>query len=546
MKEFICLNENFSFNSNVIDFVDNKHLYLVANNNQARAYIIAPEIDFYLKNSKNNLEKIEKLYEARALAYDYSKEIKKSTQIKKELFLNFEDDELKLFLENKGYKCINVPSNAEFYGFIGELNAIFDGEIKNASLALCKNESKINAVKNITNLSKEEILEFLNNNTGYYEYNSKIIFDANSCQLQDRRTSHCGWCAEICPTLAIVKDENKLLINDIDCVSCAKCVNICPTNALSLAAFNKESFWQISKLYENEQILVLDDFSVDADISGFLPFVMNVNLLDELKLLHLVNTSNKTVFVYSKNPSELLIEKISLINQIANNIENKDFICLITDLNTLQQVNINEFTSTNIKQSNFILNKRELFSLKILDMIKENDYGTIKAKNYALININQKSCTLCASCAGACNVSAIKADTKTNSIIFNASLCTSCGYCVQSCPEEDTIFMQNDIMKLNKSFFTYQQLAQDELFACLECKKEFATKKSIEKIASILALQFSSDYLKEYSLYCCADCKAKIMMLKHASFVDDSVKYEDGIKQRLKNFKESKNAIKQS
>lgn len=544
MKEFICLNENFSFNSNVIDFVDNKHLYLVANNNLANAYIIAPEIDFYIKNSKNNLEKIEKLYEARALAYDYSKEIKKNTQIKKELFLNFEDNELKLFLENNGFKCINVPSNTEFYGFIGELNAVFDNNFKSASLALCKNDSNLKAVKNVKDLSKEEILDFLNQHTGYYEYDSKIIFNANSCQLQDRRSLHCGWCAQVCPTLAIVKNENRLLINDIDCISCAKCINICPTNALILTDFNNESFWQISKLYENEQILVLDDFSINADISGFLPFVMNVNLLDELKLLHLVNISNKSVVVYSKKASKLLIEKISLINQIANKIENKDFVYLINDLSTLQNLNIYNFTSTNIKQSNFVLNKRELFSLKLLDMIKENDYGKINAKNYANISINQQNCTLCASCAGACNVDAIKADVKTNSIIFNASLCTACGYCIKSCPEENTIFMQNDIFYLNKNFLTYQTLAQDELFACLECKKEFATKKSIEKIASILALQFSSDYLKEYSLYCCAECKAKIMMLKHAYLLDNSIKYEDGIKQRLKDFKEGKNANK--
>ena len=61
-------------------------------------------------------------------------------------------------------------------------------------------------------------------------------------------------------------------------------------------------------------------------------------------------------------------------------------------------------------------------------------------------------------------------------------------------------------------WFKENILAKDDLFACVECGKEFATVKSVEKIASMMAPLFSSDPVKERSLYCCADCKPKIMM----------------------------------
>jgi DNA-directed RNA polymerase subunit RPC12/RpoP len=58
-------------------------------------------------------------------------------------------------------------------------------------------------------------------------------------------------------------------------------------------------------------------------------------------------------------------------------------------------------------------------------------------------------------------------------------------------------------------------MAKDELFACSECGKEFATKKSIEKIAAIMTPLFGADDVKIKTLYCCSDCKPKVMFKAH-------------------------------
>ena len=57
-------------------------------------------------------------------------------------------------------------------------------------------------------------------------------------------------------------------------------------------------------------------------------------------------------------------------------------------------------------------------------------------------------------------------------------------------------------------------LAKDELFKCIECGKEFATTKAVTKIADMMGAHFSSEPEKMKTLFCCGDCKAKIMIKK--------------------------------
>jgi len=49
------------------------------------------------------------------------------------------------------------------------------------------------------------------------------------------------------------------------------------------------------------------------------------------------------------------------------------------------------------------------------------------------------------------------------------------------------------------------------LVKCVECGVEFATKKSVEKIANMMIPKFGNDKSKIRALYCCADCKPKVM-----------------------------------
>lgn len=161
-------------------------------------------------------------------------------------------------------------------------------------------------------------------------------------------------------------------------------------------------------------------------------------------------------------------------------------------------------------------NKRENFAIRLAHIVQNETLGTVQTGehiDYGVVKVNEDNCTLCLSCVGACNVNALMADAKDNTLRINPSLCTACGYCEISCPEKECMSIEHNVIKLEPSWFTYNILAQDELFACIECGKEFATKKAVEKVAQMMAPIFSQmSKTKERTLYCCEDCKAKLMI----------------------------------
>lgn len=173
-----------------------------------------------------------------------------------------------------------------------------------------------------------------------------------------------------------------------------------------------------------------------------------------------------------------------------------------------------------IDNSNFSYNqedqrKRETFAVRLSALVGQEDLGVVKTGehlHYGKVNINEDKCTLCLACVGACNVDALKAYPEDNTLRLNPSICTACGYCELSCPEKDCLTVQQDIIELNPKWFLERVVAKDELFACVECGKEFATKKSIEKIANMMGPIFANNPAKQRTLYCCENCKPKVML----------------------------------
>jgi Pyruvate/2-oxoacid:ferredoxin oxidoreductase delta subunit len=160
------------------------------------------------------------------------------------------------------------------------------------------------------------------------------------------------------------------------------------------------------------------------------------------------------------------------------------------------------------------LRKREIFSARLAWAVGEGDYGTIASGEhvrYGHITVNEAACTLCLSCVGACNVRALTAHPEDNSLRFDASICTACGYCEATCPEKECLTLVRGEIGLKKAWFGQKIMAKDTLFECQRCGKPFATSKAVNRIAAVMTPLFAGDETKLKSLYCCADCKPKIM-----------------------------------
>lgn len=552
MKEFAFLNENFDdliLNDNIeILNQTSQNSYIVANSKKLKAEIYAPEIDFYIKNTDENALEISKnvslIYEIKAQIFDSGKDLDFQKDVGKNIVYisqNFSENLCKI-LEENGFKILKFNPNEilEIYGEIGDLSVIckVNGEEVELQSDFVIGE---NLSQNFTRQSgcyeffnEAEILEILNSKSPKYRYKSVITYEEKTCQYANRRSEHCAACAEVCPTTAILKndDERKLEISQIDCINCGNCVSVCPSGSLEMAKIPQNSFAKISEFFKNKfAILLPENFNFSASVklpqkSLILAFA-NLNFLSFNYLLTLLQESGSQVLIFNDKISQGFSENVEIINEIYERKYAKKGVFVAKNLDEFEKFALKlekiENSQNIINEQN--LSKRESFSKRLSWLVADENLGVINSGEkirFGEISINEKNCTLCLSCVGACNTSALFADANENAIKYNASLCTTCGYCVASCAESETLSLNLSGISLQKSFFEYKILAKDELFKCIECGKEFATKKAVMRVSTLLRENFKNDPYKLKTLFCCADCKAKLM-------IELSIKEQNGL-----------------
>jgi MinD superfamily P-loop ATPase len=550
MQEFIYYNasgldfpisEQIFVTSN-IEETKNKD-FLISNSKEVDCELTAQEIDFYIKNSQdslsNKIKNVSKLYEIAATKYDFAQDISYSQEVSNEvLLITSNEEDTDLFISKAKTEDIELFSIKEeilksISGHIGNLQVIVDDEGEDVTLNVSQivwfdaKQMGLNQSGTFDpNLSSiEEVIQTLKQNISSYSYKKFTTYDQNICQYHGRREEICSKCEEVCPTVAITKDDKTktLGFSQIDCHGCGGCISVCPSGAIDYAPTNKESLFEMSKFYKETHPLIIPEkmnmLSLDIPLKeGVLPFaVEGEKFLHEASLLTLLQISGSQVIFYSDFISKGTGDVIRILNDIYQKKYGKDAVLVAMDIEELElalkEVSFVEDSYFNFNQDT--LKKREIFSHRLQKLVGNDNLGVVTTGehvHYGKVEVKEVNCTLCLVCVGACNVGALIADAKDNTLRLNPSLCTSCGYCEVSCPEKDCLTIKRDIIELEPSWFKDSVLAQDTLFACVECGKEFATSKSIGKIAAMMAPIFSSDPVKERSLYCCADCKPKIMM----------------------------------
>jgi ferredoxin len=523
----------------------NEMEYIVSNDPQAKAVIYAPEINFYLKRSLDPISRkistISKLYAIRAVGFDYAQDIDYAQEVGRKLLLVTDDEKnaaLKDALIQEGYTLIVLSPSMilDVNGHIGALNVVlkkegelFDVECDqilwwNAPQFATKQSGTYDPVV----LGEKGALAKLRANTGEYRYKNYVSYDSSICQYHERRVEVCGKCAEVCPTVAILKeDETKhLVFSHIDCHGCGGCVSVCPSGALDYTQMPRIAFSHVSAYYKGAIPLIIPH-KMDLDVidiplrENVLPLMIEgEKYLHEAHLMNLLQTSGNPIIFYTDFISKGTGDVIRMMNEIFERKYGKKAIYICEDAQELQTVfqTLQSLPECIYGINEEGLRKREIFSARLAHLVGDEDLGVVKAGehvHYGDLVINEDKCTLCLSCVGACNVRALTAHPEDNSLRFNASICTNCGYCEVTCPEKGCLSVVKDEIRLNPTWFSQRIMAHDELFACSECGKEFATKKSVEKIAALMTPIFGSDSVKIKTLYCCADCKPKVMFKAH-------------------------------
>lgn len=515
---------------------------LVSNVKTSKAFIYAPEINFYIQNSKDSINdqiyKVKKLYDIRACASDFAEDVDFEQAVGKKLITvsSLEEEDFISETQKEGFETMLFSPEmiTSISGHIGDLHVNFctkegeDLEIICDQLVWSNMPEQYTqkvGMYDLAKLGKEKTLKTLHENVGSYSYKSFFAYDSQTCQYHERREEICGLCADVCPTGAIVKiDEKKhLQFSHIDCVACGKCISVCPSGSLDLVAMPLDAFSAMMEYFTNSTILLLPK-KVDLESlhvklpKGVLPLVIeSKETLSEAHFMTFLQTTGNPVYFFSKSLHGASLEVVNLINDIFQRKYNKQAIFTCKDEKELESAFNDAQTLSECKygiHQNGML-KREIFSARLAHLVGDENLGKIttdKFVHYGNLNIDQDKCTLCFSCIGACNVKALTARPEDNSLRLNPSLCTSCGYCIASCPELGCIKVIENELSLKPSFFTQNTMAQDELFKCTQCGTEFATLKSIQKIASIMAPHFKDNPKKLAALYCCPACKPKVML----------------------------------
>lgn len=550
MQEYIYYNKNgldFPLSEKIqvatsLDDIKEKS-FLISNSKDVDSEFIASEIDFYIKNSQDDLSKkiqnVLKLYEINATRFDFAQDISHSVDVSKEvLLITKTQEEYDLFtsqLSKDDFELFRIDETIlkTISGEIGNFEVVVKDSHKDITLRVSQIvwfDAKPSPKERIgvfdPNLSSiNEVVKILKDNINSFSYRKFTTYDKTICQYDGRREVICSKCEEVCPTVAITKDDTTktLTFSQVDCHGCGGCISVCPSGALDYTPTNKESLYEISKFYKETHPLIipskmsLDNLNIDLK-ENILPFAIDgEKFLHEGTLLTLLQISGSQLIFYSDFLSKGTKDAIRILNDIYQKRYQKDAVLIAMNEDelslALKQISFVENSYFNFNQDGF--KKREVFSHRLQKIVGNDDLGVVKTGehiHYAKVEVNQDTCTLCLVCVGACNVGALVADASDNTLRINPSICTACGYCEISCPETNCLTIKQDIIELKPTWFKESVLAQDKLFACVECGVEFATTKAIEKIASKMATIFASDPVKVRSLYCCANCKPKIMM----------------------------------
>lgn len=179
-------------------------------------------------------------------------------------------------------------------------------------------------------------VEKMRANTGTYRYKNFINYDSSICQYHERREEVCGKCAEVCPTVAILKeDETKhLVFSHIDCHGCGGCISVCPSGALDYTQMPRRAFSYMSEYYEGTIPLIipqkmdLDSITIPLEENVLPMMIEGEKYLHEAHMLNLLQTCGNPIVFYTDFISKGTGDVIRIINEIFERKYAKSNFCL--------------------------------------------------------------------------------------------------------------------------------------------------------------------------------------------------------------------------
>ncbi len=341
-----------------------------------------------------------------------------------------------------------------------------------------------------------------------------LLLNDAICDASGKDGNVCTACTSSCESSAIFFDtvSKHISISFAHCSDCQKCVSVCPSGALEDSAYNKDAIVAALEACDGANVLI----ATESELATYTATIPSNTVIFCVSNHAFLNEMYLSLFAFKTGGAVYFVSKDALPVHLQQNIQNtneifktfgKQAILFLSDIQDAKK----SFEPIEKRFENSSLRVALSEGFKSL-----GDFGGtnfVGSKVFSSLKVDS-SCTLCMGCAYVCKSGAFYADESQKALTLNESLCTGCGYCESICPEK-SIAISQGVFKSEKSYFEFGVVAKDEIFCCVECGKPFATSKAIGKVAAAMSALFL-DEDKKRTLYCCADCKPKIMLKEFA------------------------------
>lgn len=347
---------------------------------------------------------------------------------------------------------------------------------------------------------------------GLYPYQVDEIVSVNKdfCQYNQKLGKGCQLCFDSC-THGAISLAGGINIDPLACEECGDCVAVCPTGTLQYERFKDSSlvtyFQDIEALQKDKIVVGSDDDlhefwwknSAKNFSDAFFIAFEKPEFLSLTSLLFFYAQGNRNIIIIkSDDDGHILSRNIKLANTILQATFSVTEPIILVDTAKLDSLITDETVEGEVLPKLPIIeftNRRELQSDVLAHLLAQSEatpgFQGNTQTSFATITCDNDKCTQCMSCINVCKIRAMKADETEMIISHQSSLCVACGLCTFVCPETALTISRN--WQFKDEFFEAKTMAAGEPMACLSCGKIFGTKKTYERVMSILQAKENVD-----------------------------------------------------
>ncbi len=344
----------------------------------------------------------------------------------------------------------------------------------------------------------------------------------------------CKQCVTACPYKALSKERDTISVDRTRCQSCAACVPACPHRAVEFPGWSpQEVDASLSALLEHasddEALLFYCKGSPPPAAPGWLPVrTPDVAGVPVSAILQVLAHGASAVALYPCEKkcgtvqSEILRGRVDYCGQLLGLLgDSPERVQLLQP----DAASPPAAPSASPARSGHAAEHLSLFgrrapAVAVSEIAKacgaSGAEGVLKhtSSPLGIVNVDSRACTGCGSCATSCPTSALLSSGGGNddvTLTFDHSLCTGCGLCVFSCPEIAVgaigVSLATDLGRLSSGA---EVVFRDREASCQRCGARIATRRTLERIASLLEADHSMKIIEEL----CPNCRG----LPRASF----------------------------